>query len=186
MEFLSFFSAIVEFVSLNHILLMAFAMTLGIVVGALPGLSAVMGIALLTGITYSFEKTTAMIMMMGLYIGAIYAGSLSAILINSPGTGSAAATCLDGYQMARQGKATDAIITARIASFIGSFAGLVGFLIFTPLIIKIALSFTSAEYFWLGVFGILICGSLAVPDLPSSGIQESSGRRNPREELRSM
>lgn len=169
MEFLSFFSAIVEFVSLNNIVLMAFAMTLGIVVGALPGLSAVMGIALLTGITYSFEKTTAMIMMMGLYIGAIYAGSLSAILINIPGTGSAAATCLDGYQMARQGKATDAIITARIASFIGSFAGLAGFLIFTPLIIKIALSFTSAEYFWLGVFGILICGSLAAPDLPIKG-----------------
>lgn len=169
MEFLSFFQAIVDFVSIHHIALMAFAMTLGIIVGALPGLSAVLGIALLTGITYSFDKETAMIMMVGLYIGAIYAGSLSAILVNIPGTGSAAATCLDGYELAKQGKATDAIIAARVASFIGSLGGLIGFLILTPLIISIALKFTSAEYFWLGIFGVLICGSLAAPDLPIKG-----------------
>lgn len=169
MEFIAFFKAIADFVTPYNILLMAFSMTLGIVVGALPGLSAVLGIALLTGITYSFAKTTAMVMMMGLYIGAIYAGSLSAILINIPGTGSAAATCLDGYQMAKQGKATDAIVTARVASFLGSLAGLICFLIFTPIIIRIALSFTSAEYFWLGIFGVLICGSLAAPDLPIKG-----------------
>ena len=169
MEFIAFFKAIVDFVTPRTIGLMAFSMSLGIIVGALPGLSAVLGIALLTGITYSFGKLTAMIMMMGVYIGAIYAGSLSAILINIPGTGSAAATCLDGYQMAKQGKATDAIITARIASFIGSLAGLICFLMLTPLIIRIALSFTSAEYFWLGIFGVLICGSLAAPDLPIKG-----------------
>jgi len=98
MEFIAFFKAIVDFVTPRTIGLMAFSMSLGIIVGALPGLSAVLGIALLTGITYSFGKLTAMIMMMGVYIGAIYAGSLSAILINIPGTGSAAATCLDGYQ----------------------------------------------------------------------------------------
>ena len=169
MEFLEFFKAIVEFATPYRIVLMAFSMTLGIIVGALPGLSAVMGIALLTGITYSFGKTTAMIMMMGVYIGAIYAGSLSAILINIPGTGSAAATCLDGYQLAKQGKAADAIIAARVASFLGSLIGLICFLILTPLIIRIALSFTSAEYFWLGIFGVLICGSLAAPDLPIKG-----------------
>jgi len=87
MEFIAFFKAIVDFVTPRTIGLMAFSMSLGIIVGALPGLSAVLGIALLTGITYSFGKLTAMIMMMGVYIGAIYAGSLSAILINIPGTG---------------------------------------------------------------------------------------------------
>lgn len=169
MEFLEFFKAIIDFVSVYNIALMAGAMVLGIVVGTLPGLSATIGIALLTGITYSFQKSTAMIMMMGLYIGAIYAGSLSAILINIPGTGSAAATCLDGHQLAKKGKAEDAIIIARIASFIGSLIGLLCFLVLTPLIIKIALNFTSAEYFWLSIFGIFICGSLAAPDLAIKG-----------------
>ncbi len=169
MEFLSFFTEIVRFVSIPNLGLMALSMLLGIIVGTLPGLSATIGIALLTGITYGFDKSTAMIMMIGLYIGAIYAGSLSAILINIPGTGSAAATCLDGYPLAKQGKATDAIITARIASFIGSLIGLLFFLLLTPLIKTLALKFTSAEYFWLSIFGVLICGSLAAPDLPIKG-----------------
>lgn len=164
-----FFKAIIDFISPYNLGLMAFSMTLGIVVGVLPGLSATLGLALLTGITYSYPKETAMVIMIGLYIGAIYAGSLSAILINIPGTGSAAATCLDGYPMAKQGKATDAIITARIASFIGSLVGLLCFVIITPLVIRIALNFTSPEYFWLGIFGILICGSLSSPDLPIKG-----------------
>jgi putative tricarboxylic transport membrane protein len=148
---------------------MAFAMTLGIVVGALPGLSATIGIALLTGITYSFSKNTAMIMMIGLYIGAIYAGSLSAILINIPGTGSAAATCLDGYPLAKKGMASDAIMVSRTGSFLGSLVGLIIFLFLTPLIRRIALSFTSAEYFWLSIFGVLICGTLASRDFPVKG-----------------
>lgn len=169
MEYIAFFKAIINFISPSNIGLMAFAMTLGIVVGVLPGLSATLGIALLTGITYSFAKETAMVIMIGLYIGAIYGGSLSAILINVPGTGSAAATCLDGYPMAKQGKATDAIIAARVASFMGSLAGWICFIIITPLIIRIALNFTSPEYFWLGIFGILICGSLSSPDLPIKG-----------------
>ena len=169
MNVLSFFVSIYEFATPMNIALMSFAMFLGIVVGALPGLSATIGIALLTGITYSSPKETAMIMMVGLYIGAIYAGSISAILINIPGTGSAAATCLDGYAMAKQGKATDALIGSRVASFLGSLIGLVIFIFLTPFVVRIALNFTSAEYFWLGIFGTLICGMLAAPDLPIKG-----------------
>jgi TctA family transporter len=112
-EFSLFFQEIISFISIENILLMALAMFLGIVAGALPGLSATVGIALLTGITYSFSSDVAIIMMLGLYIGAIYAGSLTAILINIPGTGSAAATCLDGYELAKQGHANDAIMAAR-------------------------------------------------------------------------
>lgn len=168
-ELLSFVTEIINFATFHYLILMAFAMFLGIVVGTLPGLSATIGIALLTGITYSFDSTTAMIMMIGLYIGAIYAGSLSAILINIPGTGSAAATCLDGHPLARKGMASDAIMVARTASFIGSFIGVLCFVFFTPMIRKIALSFTSAEYFWLSIFGILICGSLSAREMPVKG-----------------
>ena len=168
-DLLAFLREILIFVNLNNMVLMAFAMFLGIIVGTLPGLSATIGIALLTGITYSFNPNTAMIMMIGVYIGAIYAGSLSAILINIPGTGSAAATCIDGHPMALKGMASDAILTARTASFIGSFFGVLCFVLFTPLIRKIALSFTSAEYFWLSIFGILICGSLSAKELPIKG-----------------
>lgn len=169
MEWLIYFKAIIGFLTPYNVILMAFAMTLGIIVGVLPGLSAVLGIALLTGITYPFDTTTAMIMMMGVYIGAIYGGSFSSILINIPGTGSAVATCFDGFPLAKQGKATDAIIASRLASFIGSFVGVLCFLIFTPLIIRIALNFTSAEYFWLAIFGVFIIGALSAPDLPIKG-----------------
>ena len=168
-ELASFGLEIFRFATLHYLSLMALAMLLGIVVGTLPGLSATIGIALLTGITYSFDSTTAMIMMIGLYIGAIYAGSLSAILINIPGTGSAAATCIDGHPLAKKGMASDAIMVARTASFIGSFIGVICFVLFTPLIRRIALSFTSAEYFWLSIFGILICGSLSARELPVKG-----------------
>jgi putative tricarboxylic transport membrane protein len=168
-EFSIFFQEIISFVSFNNIMLMALAMILGIIAGALPGLSATVGIALLTGITYTFSADVAIIMMIGLYIGAIYAGSLTAILINIPGTGSAAATCLDGYALARQGHAQDAIMTARIASFIGAMFGLIAFILLTPLVVRFALEFTSPEFFWLSIFGILICGSLTNEDLPVKG-----------------
>lgn len=169
MQFIVFGTAILDFISITNMSLMAFAMFLGIIVGTLPGLSATIGLALLTGITYSAAKEVAMILMVGLYVGAIFGGSFSAILINIPGTGSAAATCLDGYELAKQGKATDALFTARTASFIGSLFGLVCYILLTPVVTSLALQFTSAEYFWLGIFGVLICGGLAAPDLAVKG-----------------
>ena len=164
-----FGQAIFRFADLWHLGLMAISMVLGIIFGSLPGLNATLGIALLVGITYPFGPTTACIMMMGLYVGAIYAGSLSAILVNIPGTGSAAATCLDGHMLARQGKAIDAIIAARAASFVGSMLGVLLFVVCAGIFVDIALEFTSPEYFWLCIFGIFITGSLAAPDLPIKG-----------------
>ena len=168
-EFLHFLNAIVQYATPWYLGLMALSMCLGIIFGSLPGLNATLGVALLIGITYPFGPTTAIIMMMGLYVGAIYAGSLSAILVNIPGTGSAAATCLDGHALARQGKAIDAIVIARLASFVGSMLGVLMFVLFAPLLTTIALQFTSAEYFWLCIFGIFVCGTLAAPDLPIKG-----------------
>ncbi|MCG8511734.1 MAG: tripartite tricarboxylate transporter permease [Rhodospirillales bacterium] len=168
-DILQFLESIVTYADPWHLGLMAGSMCLGIIFGTLPGLNATLGVALLIGITYPFGPTTAIIMIMGLYVGAIYAGSLSAILVNIPGTGSAAATCLDGHALARQGKAIDAIVAARLASFVGSMLGVLMFILCAPFLTELALQFTSPEYFWLCIFGIFVCGTLAAADLPIKG-----------------
>lgn len=159
----------VGIVTFEHLAMMLGAVIVGILFGVLPGLSATIGIALFTGITYGMQLENALIVLFGVYIGAIYGGSVSAILINIPGTGSAAATCLDGYALALKGEAANANILARVSSLIGTLFGMVVFLFFTPVIAEFALAFTSPEKFWLAIFGILICGSMASPDLPIKG-----------------
>lgn len=155
--------------SATTLALMTLSGTLGIIIGSLPGLSATMGIALLTGLTYSVDKIHAMTILMGVYVGAIYGGSISAILINVPGTGSAAATALDGYPLAVRGEAASAITVTRTASIIGTFIGMIALVTITPLLTSLALHFTSAEYFLLALFGVLICGSVSARDLPVKG-----------------
>ncbi|MBE0600756.1 MAG: tripartite tricarboxylate transporter permease, partial [Firmicutes bacterium] len=142
---------------------------LGVIIGALPGLSATMGIALLTGLTYKFPVEYTFAILMGVYVGAIYGGSISAILLNIPGTASAAATALDGHPLALQGKAETAIKVTRLASIIGTFVGIVALALISPLMTKIALMFTSPEYFMLALFGVLICGSIVNNDIPLKG-----------------
>ena len=95
---------------------------LGIIVGMLPGLTATMGIALLTGLTYQWESSNAIVILIAMYVGAIYGGSRSAILVNIPGTPANAATCIDGHPLAMQGKAGEAIGIATTSSFLGSHA----------------------------------------------------------------
>jgi putative tricarboxylic transport membrane protein len=165
-DFLRYFSQLAH---PESALIMCIAVLVGIFFGVLPGLSATIGIALFTGLTYGMALETALLVLFGVYIGAIYGGSISAILVNIPGTGSAAATCLDGYPLALRGEAGNANVLARISSFIGTVFGMFLFLLFTPFISKLALQFTSPEFFWLAIFGILICGSLASPDLPVKG-----------------
>ena len=147
--------------SITNIGLLIGATFLGIVIGAMPGLSATMGVALLTGLTYTMEMDVAVLVLMGLYVGAIYAGSISAVLIGIPGTGSAAATVLDGHPMAMQGRAKLALSAATLASFIGTILGLLCLAAVTGQLMKIALEFTAPEYLLMAIFGVLICGSLA-------------------------
>lgn len=152
------------------ILVVLFGSTaVGVIIGALPGLSATMGIALLTGLTYKFPVEYTFAILMGVYVGAIYGGSLSAILLNIPGTASAAATALEGYSLAKQGKAELAIKVTRAASVIGTFIGVLALTLLAPPLTKIALSFTSPEYFMLAIFGVLICGSIVASDIPLKG-----------------
>jgi putative tricarboxylic transport membrane protein len=142
---------------------------LGVVIGALPGLTATMGIALLTGLTYRFPVVYTFTILMGIYVGAIYGGSISAILLNIPGTASAAATALEGNPLAKQGKAATAIRVTRSASVIGTFIGVLALAIIAPPLTRMALLFTSPEYCMLAIFGVLICGSIVSLDVPIKG-----------------
>jgi|LSQX01.1.fsa_nt_gb putative tricarboxylic transport membrane protein len=164
------FEELIKLINWQTLAVLFVSTSAGIVIGALPGLTATMGIALLTGLTYSIPTNLAIPILMGIYVGAIYGGSISAILINVPGTGSAAATALDGFPLAQKGEADKALFSTRIASFIGTVFGMVCLVGFAPLISKIAERyFASPEFFLLAIFGIVICGSLTATDKPIKG-----------------
>ena len=134
---------------------------LGTLVGVLPGIGPTGTVAILLPITFTFEPVTALIMLAGIYYGAQYGGSTSAILINLPGESSSAITAIDGHQMARQGRAGPALATAAIGSF---FAGTVATLLLAiaaPPLARVALKFGSAEYFSLIVLGLVASVALA-------------------------
>ena len=168
-QFAVFGRHFIELFSPFSLLLQVLGMALGVIIGALPGLNATLGIALLTPITFAVPTEHALAVLMSLYIGVMFGGSISAILINIPGTGSAAATLLDGYPLARKGFAADAIMVSRWTSAVGTIWGLLFFLICAPILSALAINFTSPEYFWLGLMGIMVCGSFASPEQPLKG-----------------
>lgn len=168
-DLMIFINAFIDLLNVNVILLMLLSTALGVMIGALPGLTATMGIALLTGLTYKVPLQYTFVILIGVYVGAIYGGSISAILLNIPGTPSAAATALDGHQLALQGKAATAIKVTRLASVVGTLIGCLALAILTPPLTNIALQFTSPEFFMLALFGVLICGSIAQEDLSLKG-----------------
>lgn len=145
------------------------ATALGVVIGALPGLTATMGIALLTGLTYKVPVNYTFAILMGIYVGGIYGGSISAILLNIPGTASAAATAIEGNLFAKRGRAAHAIRVTRAASIIGTLVGVLALALIAPQLSKIALKFSAVEYFLLAVFGVLMCGSIVTSDLTIKG-----------------
>lgn len=132
------------------------SVAIGITIGALPGLSAAMGVALLIPITFGMNPSTGLIVLVGVYCGAIFGGSISAILIRTPGTPAAAATAIDGYELTLKGKPGKALGTAVIASFIGGILSSISLYLFAPTLAKLALKFGPAEYFWLSIFGLTI------------------------------
>ena len=128
----------------------------GMVIGALPGLSATMGIALMIPFTYAMEPTAALVMLMTIYTSAIAGGSISAILIHTPGTPSSATTAMDGYPLTLQGRGLEALGTAMVSSMIGGTISAIALLFLSPLLASVALKFGSAENFFLAVFGLSI------------------------------
>ncbi|MFT6873964.1 MAG: putative tricarboxylic transport membrane protein [Granulosicoccus sp.] len=143
--------------SLFHV---AWATLLGIFVGSLPGLTATMGVALLTTLTYTLERDPAILVLICMYVGAIYGGSRSAILLNIPGTPASAATALDGYPLAQRGQASYAMALATAGSAMGTLVGIALLVLLAPPLAEIALNFGSFEFFWLALFGIIISAQL--------------------------
>ena len=147
--------------TLQNILYAFFGVLLGTLIGVLPGIGPVPTIAMLLPITYALPPVSALIMLAGIYYGAQYGGSTTAILVNLPGEASSVVTCLDGYQMARQGRAGKALAVAAIGSFIaGTFATLL-VAAFAPPLAEVALKFGPAEYFSLMVLGLIAAVVLA-------------------------
>jgi TctA family transporter len=146
------FSTALTFANLAY----AFAgVLIGTLIGVLPGIGPIATLAMLLPMTYALEPTSALIMLAGIYYGAQYGGSTTAILVNLPGESSSVVTCIDGYQMARRGRAGAALATAALGSF---FAGTVGTLILAALalpMVELAFKFGPAEYFSLMVLGLI-------------------------------
>jgi putative tricarboxylic transport membrane protein len=136
----------------------------GVVIGALPGLTATMGLALMTTLTLKLPPQQALLILICTYVGAIYGGSRSAILLNIPGTPASAASCLDGHALARQGLAGRAMGIATTGSVLGTLIGMVFLAGFTPVLGSLALKFGAYEFFWLALFGVIIAGTLTGDD----------------------
>ncbi|WP_086934435.1 tripartite tricarboxylate transporter permease [Agarilytica rhodophyticola] len=164
------FNNIIQLLNNPSLLLWMFvSVTVGIIVGALPGLTATMSIAILVGLTYGLSSELTFAIILSVYVGAIYGGSITAILLNIPGTASAAATALDGHPLAQQGKANYAIGITRMASFLGTLFGLILLLSIAPLLAEFAIKFTSIEMALLALLGVLVSGFIASPDLKIKG-----------------
>jgi putative tricarboxylic transport membrane protein len=133
----------------------------GIVIGALPGLTATMGVALLIPLTFGMDPVAGLNMLIGIYVGGIYGGCISSILVKTPGTPASAATVLDGYPMTLKGEAGKALGMATIASFIGGIFSSIVLATLAPQLAELALEFGPAEYFALSVFGLTIIASLS-------------------------
>ncbi len=169
MEIVTFFKEVLALLTPMTLLIFAGATVLGILVGALPGLTATLAIALLTGVTYGLDTQAALIVLLGIYVGAIYGGSFTAIMLNIPGTASAAATAMDGYPLALKGEGGRAKGYATVGSLMGTIFGLIILMALAPWISRLALRFTAVEFSLLALFGILICGSITSQDWPIKG-----------------
>ena len=133
----------------------------GILGGALPGISPSIAMALLLPFTVGMSPTIAIVLLASVYVGAEYGGSIPAILIRTPGTNSASATVIDGYEMARQGKAGEALGISLMSGLVGGLFGLVVLVLATESLAKVALAFTPAAYFSLGILGLSVIASLS-------------------------
>lgn len=137
----------------------------GICIGALPGLTATMGVALLLPLTFGMDATSGILMLLGIYVGAIYGGSISAILLHTPGTPASAATAIDGYAFTKRGEAGRALGIATMASYVGGIVSCICLLLISPQLAKLALKFSSAEFFLLALFGLCIISNISGKDI---------------------
>ena len=161
---ISFGQSVAGFLTPTSIALVLAATLVGVIIGALPGLTATMGVALMTTLTLKLPSAQALLVLICTYVGAIYGGSRSAILLNIPGTPASAASCIDGYALARQGMAGKAMGIATSGSVMGTLIGMFFLALFTPVLGEFALKFGAYEFFWLAVFGVIISATLTGGD----------------------
>lgn len=133
----------------------------GMVIGALPGFSAAMGVSLLIPLTYGMSPVAALTMLVAMYTSAIYGGSITAILCHTPGTPASAATAIDGYQLTKQGRGMEAMGVSTFGSAFGGTVSAIAMLLIAPALGAFSLKFSVLEYFLLAVFGLTVIASLA-------------------------
>lgn len=158
-------SVILTYLSWNNLLWNLLGVAIGIVFGAIPGLTATMGVALFLPFTFKMEVVESFALLLGIYCGGTYGGSITAILIRTPGSPASAATVLDGYPMAKRGEAGKALTWCITASMIGGLISCLFLIFFSDKIASWALSFGPSEYFAIGVFGLSIVASLSGKNL---------------------
>ncbi len=142
-------------------LLILGGVTAGLFVGAMPGLTAAMALAVLLPFTFKLPPLYGLVALGAVYMGAIYGGAFAAILVNTPGTPSSIATAFEGYPMAKDGRALEAISLATVASAIGGLAGAFFLLVLSPPLARLSIQFGSAEYFWVAMLGLTLIASLS-------------------------
>jgi len=144
-----------------NFLLVAFGVFTGVVFGAIPGLTATLAISLLIPMTFGMDAIPALVLLLGIYCGGIYGGSITAILVNAPGTPGAAATLMDGHPMAQKGRAGEALGIATISSALGGLLSAIILIFLAKQIARLALKFSAQEYFAVAIFGLSIIVSLS-------------------------
>lgn len=147
----------------------------GIYIGAIPGLSVTMAVSILISFTFSWEVNDALCLMVGIYMGGVYGGSRTAILLNIPGAPSAIATALDGYPLAQKGEAGQAIGLSTVMSVIGGFLGIAVLAVAAPAVSDFALTFQPRDYMLLAILGILLVGALSGESLAKGVLAGSLG-----------
>ena len=155
----------------QNLLAALFVALAGTALGVLPGLGPVAGVAILLPITFTFPPTAGLIMMAGIYYGAQYGGSTTAILVNMPGESSSVVTCIDGYKLTQRGRAGGVLSIVAIGSFIGGTVSVIGVMLFSPALAQLGIMFGPAEFFALTAGGLLLLsrisgGSFAAGILP--------------------
>jgi len=156
-----FLATLVQLIDPIIILTIFAGVTAGLFAGAMPGLTATMALAVLLPFTFTLPPLTGLVALGAVYMGAIYGGSFAAILVNTPGTPSSIATAFEGYPMAKQGRAIEAIYVATIASAIGGLAGVFFLLLLSPPLARLSLRFGPAEYFWVAMLGLTLIATLS-------------------------
>ncbi|GEL78003.1 tripartite tricarboxylate transporter permease [Tenuibacillus multivorans] len=147
--------------SIEGVLFVLLGVFVGTFIGMLPGLGPISAIAIMIPITYGMEPTLALVMMAGVYYGAVFGGSTSSILLNAPGISGTVASSFDGYPMAQQGKAGKALAIAALSSFAGGTVSVVLLMIFAPMLANVAISFGPPAYFALMLLGLTAIASLS-------------------------